>query len=61
MTALHTVSRMPEGMEIEVRNRHFDFASKLASNWLDNDAFKTALFNSMSISFPIGEKSFITV
>ena len=59
MTALHTVSRMPEGMEIEVRNRHFDFASKLASNWLDNDAFKTALFNSMSISFPIGEKSFI--
>ncbi len=59
MTALHTASRMPEGVKIEVRNRHFDFASKLASNWLDNDAFKTALFNSMSISFPIGEKSFI--
>ena len=59
MTALHTASRMPEGVEIEVRNRHFDFASKLAGNWLDNDAFKTALFNSMSISFPIGEKSFI--
>ena len=52
-------SRMPDGIEIEVRNRHFDLASKLGSDWLDNDPFKTAFFNSMSISFPIGEKSFI--
>lgn len=58
-TSLREASRMPEGLEIEVRNRHFDLASKLGTDWLDNDPFKTAFFNSMSISFPIGEKSFI--
>ena len=59
MTVLLQSSGMPEGMEIEVRNRHFDLQKHLGTDWLDNDPFKTAFFNSMSMSFPVGEKSFI--
>ena len=59
MTVLLQSSGMPEGMEIEVRNRHFELQKYLGTNWLDNDPFKTAFFNSMSMSFPVGEKSFI--
>ena len=59
MTVLLQSSGMPEGVEIQVRNRQFDLQKHLATDWLDNDPFKTAFFNSMSMSFPVGEKSFI--
>ncbi|MGI9288667.1 MAG: metal-dependent hydrolase, partial [Pseudomonadales bacterium] len=52
-------SRTPDGIDIQGRDRQFDLKNVLATDWLDNDAFKTAFFNAMSISFPIGEKSFI--
>ena len=42
-TSAHEASRMPEGLEIEVRNRHFDLASKLGTDWLDNDPFKNRI------------------
>jgi len=50
---------MPEGVEIQVRHKDFNLEKILATDWLDGDAFKTAFYNSMSFSFPIGEKSFI--
>ncbi len=59
MTVLPQSSRMPEGMEIQVRNRQFNLQKHLGADWLDKDPFKTAFFNSMSMSFPVGEKSFI--
>mgnify|MGYP000167809401 CR=1 FL=1 len=59
VTAIPQTSRMPEGLSITVRNREFDLEKLLATDWLDNDPFKTAFFNSMSISFPVGEKAFI--
>ena len=59
MTVFLQSSRMPEGMEIQVRNRKFNLQEQLGEDWLDGDPFKTAFFNSMSMSFPVGEKSFI--
>ncbi len=59
MTVVLQSSRMPDGIEIKVRNRQFNLEQQLEGDWLDGDAFKTAFFNSMSMSFPIGEKSFI--
>lgn len=59
VTAIPQASRTPEDVSITVRNREFDLEKLLATDWLDNDAFKTAFFNSMSISFPVGEKAFI--
>lgn len=59
MTVVLQSSKMPDGIEIKVRNRQFNLEQQLEGDWLDGDAFKTAFFNSMSMSFPIGEKSFI--
>lgn len=51
---------MPEDIDIKVRNRSFNFTDQyLNTDWLDGDPFKTAFFNSLSLGFPIGEKSFI--
>jgi hypothetical protein len=52
-------SHTPENVEITPRNREHDLAEALAHDWVDNDPFKTAWFNAMSITFPIGEKFFI--
>jgi hypothetical protein len=41
------------------RNREYDIARALERDWFDNHAFKTAWFNAMSITFPLGEKFFI--
>jgi len=60
MTVLMQASRMPEDIDLQVRNRNFQLQEKhLESDWLDNDPFRTAFFNSLSLGFPIGEKSFI--
>jgi predicted metal-dependent hydrolase len=37
----------------------FEIEQALATDWADKDAFLTAIFNAMSISFPSGEKNFI--
>jgi len=50
---------MPEGMTLEVRNIEFDLNKQLSKDWLDNDPFKTAFFNALSMSFPAGERFFI--
>ena len=49
----------PAGVQIKPRNRSHDIATALEGEWLDNNAFLTAVFNGMSISFPAGEKFFI--
>jgi uncharacterized protein len=52
-------SRTPSDVTLTPRNREFDIARCLARDWFDNHAFKTAWFNAMSITFPLGEKFFI--
>jgi len=59
MTALRAKSSMPDGITIEPRNPEFDLKAALATDWVNNDAFLTAVFNAMSLSFPVGERSFI--
>lgn len=52
-------SLTPTDVALKPRNREYDVASSLAGEWFDNHAFKTAWFNAMSITFPLGEKFFI--
>jgi predicted metal-dependent hydrolase len=52
-------SNTPAHITIEPRNRHHKISDALSKDWLDNHPFKTAWFNSMSITFPLGEKFFI--
>lgn len=59
MTVLQSTSRMPEGMNLKVRNVEFCLEQQLSKNWLERDAFKTAFFNALSMSFPAGERYFI--
>ncbi|CAA0078415.1 Uncharacterised protein [Halioglobus japonicus] len=56
---MSTVSLTPSDVTLTPRNREFDIAHCLARDWFDNHAFKTAWFNAMSITFPLGEKFFI--
>ena len=53
------VSLTPTDVPVLPRNREYDIARSLARNWFDNHPFKTAWFNAMSITFPLGEKFFI--
>ena len=59
MTVITNASRMPEGMALEARNLRFELSQQLANDWLDNDPFKTAFFNALSMTFPAGERFFI--
>lgn len=54
-----TQASTPAEVDIKPRNRSHDIAAALQGNWLDNNAFLTAFFNGLSISFPAGEKFFI--
>lgn len=47
------------GQDITVRDRRFAHAEKAPRGWLGSDPFATAVFNSLSISFPRGEAYFI--
>lgn len=49
----------PDSVIIKPRNRSHDIAAALHTEWLDGNAFLTAAFNGMSITFPAGEKFFI--
>ncbi|MFK8021524.1 MAG: metal-dependent hydrolase [Pseudomonadales bacterium] len=59
MTALRAISKTPEGVTIDPRNPSFELEKALAEDWAENDAFLTAVFNAMSLSFPAGERNFI--
>ncbi len=53
------LSNTPLDVPVQPRNREYDVAQALATDWFDQHAFKTAWFNAMSITFPLGEKFFI--
>ena len=59
MAVIPSPSRMPEGMNLEVRTSRFDLNEQLSKEWLDKDAFKAAFFNALSMTFPAGERFFI--
>lgn len=52
-------SHTPDNISILPRARRHELAELLARDWFDQHPFKTAWFNSMSITFPLGEKFFI--
>lgn len=52
-------SHTPESVSIRPRDRAHQVNASLARDWFDNHPFKTAWFNAMSITFPLGEKFFI--
>lgn len=52
-------SHTPEVVDIRPRDRQHDIERALARDWFDDHPFKTAWFNAMSITFPLGEKFFI--
>ena len=54
-----SLSRTPESVTIKPRHPSFDLHSALTSNWHSDNAFKTAFFNALSLTFPVGEKYFI--
>jgi len=45
--------------ELVVRRLLIDLQSPFARNWCGGDAFSTAFFNALSMSFPFGEQFFI--
>ena len=45
--------------ELVVRRLLVDLAQPMARHWCAGDAFRTALFNALSMSFPLGEQFFI--
>jgi len=53
------VSLTPADVPVMPRNRVHQIASSLARDWFADHPFKTAWFNAMSITFPLGEKFFI--
>lgn len=53
------LSNTPDDVTIAPRNRDYAVSEALRGDWFDNHAFKTAWFNAMSITFPLGEKFFI--
>jgi predicted metal-dependent hydrolase len=56
---MSNLSHTPADVPLLPRNREYDIAQSLKGDWFDNHAFKTAWFNAMSITFPLGEKFFI--
>ena len=45
--------------ELVVRRLLIDLETPLPRHWCDGDPFRTALFNALSMSFPVGEQFFI--
>jgi uncharacterized protein len=45
--------------ELVVRRLLVDMQSPIPRHWCGGDAFRTALFNALSMSFPVGEQFFI--
>ena len=53
------ISSTPDGLQIRPRQLDFDLPNPLPRHWHGGDAFKTHLFNAMSVLFPDGERFFI--
>src|SRR3954468_8709604 len=45
--------------DLVVRRLLVDMEQPIARNWCAGDAFRTALFDALSMSFPVGEQFFI--
>ena len=45
--------------ELVVRRLLIDLETPFARHWCGGDAFRSALFNALSMSFPVGEQFFI--
>ena len=45
--------------ELTVRHLRIDLEAPITRHWFGGDAFRTALFNALSMSFPFGEQFFI--
>lgn len=45
--------------DLVVRRLLIDLEAPVERHWCGNDAFRTALFNALSMSFPVGEQFFI--
>lgn len=45
--------------DLVVRRLLVDLEAPIAARWCGGDAFRTALFNALSMSFPVGEQFFI--
>jgi uncharacterized protein len=52
-------SPTPAATPLAIRALHVDFSQGFERRWFGGDAFRTAYFNAMSMTFPIGEQSFI--
>lgn len=52
-------SHDPASPPLVVRRLLVDLATPLPRHWNGGDAFRTALFNALSMSFPVGEQFFI--
>jgi predicted metal-dependent hydrolase len=52
-------SHTPASVAIKPRDRKHAITDALGRDWFDGHPFKTAWFNAMSITFPLGEKFFI--
>lgn len=52
-------STTPEGLVIRPRHMDFDLPNPLPRHWHSGNAFKTHLFDAMSVLFPDGERFFI--
>jgi predicted metal-dependent hydrolase len=52
-------SSTPEGLQIRPRHLDFDLPDPLPRHWHGGDAFRSHLFDAMSVLFPDGERFFI--
>src|SRR3954464_10077736 len=52
-------STIPCMTDLVVRRLLVDMEAPIARHWCGGDAFRTALFNALSMSFPVGEQFFI--
>lgn len=50
-------STTPEGLEIRPRHLDFDLPDPMPRHWHSGDAFKTHMFNAMSVLFPMASAS----
>ncbi len=54
-----TAKRSPEDLTILPRDIHFDVSGAKSGHWLDGDPVGTAVMNTLSLTFPDGERLFM--
>lgn len=53
------MKRTPDDVTIQPRDIRFDVSAASRDHWLDGDPVATAVFNTLSLTFPDGERLFI--